>query len=575
MTRIGRRLSAVLFGICLSGPWLAPAALAQEATGDWHGALALTPQANLPLAVHLKTGASGLEGTIDNPDQGVFGEPLSGVSVKDGKLTFTGTIAHGTFNGAWDPAIRGWKGVLSLAGHDYPVELTAGDLPVWSTPSDADIRASLAHRIDTGYRGIAMVVGVIDPRGRRIVAYGIRSAADPRPPDGDTVFEIGSITKSFTGLVLADMVDKREVGLSDPVAKYLPTDVTVPSHGGKVITLADLATNTSGLPDNPADVAVVKPADFYAGYQASAAQLFELLKQVRLDRDPGAQQSHSDIGVGLLGVALARRAGQSYPALIENRITGPLGMASTAVAPSPNMLSRRLAGHGLYLLPAPYIRLGDLAGAGALNSTANDMLDFLAAELSFTNSPLTQAMAIQISAIRRPSGGGYDMALEMIVSHAGNLVLTNGGTFGCQSFLGFDAKRRVGVVVLANVGQTGGPRVTDDIGMHILTGSAVASLPAPTTQAPTAIPLPPAAFARYVGRYEFGPQASVTVTRDGDHLFAQLTGQGAYEIFPESPTSFFWRIVDAQLSFVVGPDDQVTGLVLHQNGRNLPAKRVP
>ena len=579
MTRIATRLSALLFSLCLCSLWFAAGAVAQDAapqdaTGDWHGLLALTPKTNLPLAGHLKPGASGLEGSLDNPEQGVVGEPLSDVSVKDGNLTFTGTLAHGTFNGVWDPAIHGWKGALSLAGHDYPLALTAGDLPVWNTPPDADIRALLAHRIDAGYRGIAMVVGVIDSSGRRIVAYGVRSAADPRPPDGNTVFEIGSITKSFTGLVLADMIDKGEVGLDDPVAKYLPAGVLVPSHGGKQITLADLVTNTSGLPDNPADVAAVRPTDPYAGYQASTAQLFELLKQIQLGRDPGAQPSHSNLGVGLLGVALARRAGQSYAALVETRITRPLGMTSTAVAPSPSMRARRLAGHGVYLLPAPDIQLGDLAGAGALNSTANDMLGFLAAELGFANSPLKQAMATQISAIRRPNGGGYDMALEMIVSHAGNLVLTNGGTFGCQSFLGFDAKRRVGVVVLANVGQGSGPRVTDDIGMHILTGSAVASLPAPSP-APTAIILPAEALEHYVGRYELGPRASITVTRDGDHLLAQLTGQPSFEIFPESPTSFFWKIVDAQLSFVVGPGGQVTGAVLHQDGRNSPAPRAP
>jgi hypothetical protein len=87
--------------------------------------------------------------------------------------------------------------------------------------------------------------------------------------------------------------------------------------------------------------------------------------------------------------------------------------------------------------------------------------------------------------------------------------------------------------------------------------------------------MPAEGLERYVGRYEFGPQASITVTRDGDHLYAQLTGQGAYQIFPESPNRFFFKIVDARLSFAIGPDGQVSALVLRQNGRNAPAQRVP
>ncbi len=568
--------SGQTFPLILARGVAAPKPVVSGLDGSWDGVLGVGTT-SLHLTLHVLTGAGGTAVWLDSPDQLAYGLAVNSIERDGANVRFALTAPLASFAGALSADQQSLAGQWTQGGNAAPLSFirrAPGAQPAWNTPSDADIRALLAHRIDAGYRGIAMVVGVIDASGRRIMADGVRSAADPRPPDGDTVFEIGSITKSFTGLVLADMIDKGEVGLDDPVAKYLPAGVVVPSHGGKQITLADLVTNTSGLPDNPADVAAVRPADPYAGYQASTAQLFELLKQIQLGRDPGAQPSHSNLGVGLLGVALARRAGQSYAALVESRITRPLGMASTAVAPSPSMRARRLAGHGVYLLPAPDIQLGDLAGAGALNSTANDMLGFLAAELGFADSPLQQAMATQISAIRRPNGGGYDMALEMIVSHAGSLVLTNGGTFGFQSFLGFDAKRRVGVVVLANVGQGSGPRVTDDIGMHILTGSAVASLPAPSP-APTAIVLPAEALEHYVGRYELGPRASITVTRDGDHLFAQLTGQPSFEIFPGSSTSFFWKLVDAQLSFVVGPDGQVTGAVLHQDGRNSPAPRSP
>ena len=558
--------------------------------GEWDGAL-VAGGGNLRLAFHIKTGAHGTVATFDSVDQGAYGAAVSSIGRDGDHVRLEMKYIGASFDADLTDGGQMLAGQFAQGGATYLLQLkrlprgvaspwprgTSSSPPAtpanWTTPSDADIRALLAKRIAAGYRGIGMVVGVIDASGRRIVAYGVRSADDPKPPDGDTVFEIGSITKSFTGLILADMIDKGEVGLDDPVAKFLPSDVTVPSHGGKQITLADLATNTSGLLDNPGDVAAVKPADPYAGYQASAAQLFALLKQIELSRDPGVAQSHSNIGVGLLGLALARRADLSYAALVETRITRPLGMTSTAVTPTANMRARRLTGLGPYLHPAPDIMLGDLAGAGALNSTANDMLDFLAAELGVVASPLSKAMATQISAVRRPMGG-QDIALEMIVSKPGDLVWTNGGTFGFQSFIGFDPKRRVGVVVLANVGQ-GGPRLTDDIGLHILNGAAVASLPAPSL-ARTAITLPRATLEHYVGRYQLAPQVFATITRTDDSLYARFTGESAaYEIFPESSKVFFYKIVDAQLSFVVGAGDQVTGLVLHQNGRDLPATRVP
>src|SRR5476649_1739383 len=122
-------------------------------------------------------------------------------------------------------------------------------------PTDAQIRQILVDRIDTAKQGVAMVVGVIEPAGRRVVAYGSLAKGDPRPLNGDTIFEIGSITKVFTSLLLADAVQRHEVALTDPVAKYLPATVTMPERSGHAMTLQDLATHTSGLPRLPANFA--------------------------------------------------------------------------------------------------------------------------------------------------------------------------------------------------------------------------------------------------------------------------------------------------------------------------------
>ena len=158
---------------------------------------------------------------------------------------------------------------------------------------DKDIRAILADRIDVQRQGVGIVVGVIDPSGRRTVAYGVTNKGDG-PVDADTVFEIGSVTKVFTSLLLADAVQRGEVALTDPVSKYLPPDVKVPERGGKKITLADLATHTSGLPRMPANFHPKDPGNPYADY--TVAQLYEFLSSIELTRDIGSKYESQATG---------------------------------------------------------------------------------------------------------------------------------------------------------------------------------------------------------------------------------------------------------------------------------------
>src|SRR5258706_10486600 len=184
------------------------------------------------------------------------------------------------------------------------------DTPI---PPDAEIRKILADRVGAENRGLALVVGVIDANGRRGVAYGSLAKDDKRPVDGDTVFEIGSITKVFTSLVLMDMVQKGEVAVTDPVAKYLPAAVKVPERNGKKITLQDLATQSSGLPRMPSNFKPKDPSNPYADY--SPDRLYEFISGYELTRDIGAQFEYSNLGVGLLGQVLSLRAGTDYEAM--------------------------------------------------------------------------------------------------------------------------------------------------------------------------------------------------------------------------------------------------------------------
>jgi len=454
--------------------------------------------------------------------------------------------------------------ILSVAGAG------AQSPPNSPVPPDSEIRKILVERVDTFHQGVGIVVGVVEPQGRRVVAYGSLNQGDPRPLNGDTIFEIGSATKVFTSLLLADMVQRGEVALTDPVAKYLPAGVKVPERGGRAITLVDLSTHTSGLPRLPSNFQPKDPANPYADY--STQQLYQFLSSYQLPRDIGSRFEYSNLGGGLLGHALARRAGMDYEALVRLRITRPLGMESTAITLSPEMKARLALGHNDKLVTVPNWHLPALAGAGALRSSVNDLLIFLAANLGYVESPLAPAMAAML-AVRRPLGapGGGEIGLGWLITKPSEdeIVWHNGGTGGYRSFIGYDAKAGVGVVVLSNTFTASG---VDDIGMHLL-DSHVPLLPPPKEHKEIAVD--PKIFDGYVGQYQLAPNFILTITREANGLFAQATGQPKLQIFPESEREFFYKVVDAQITFETDASGRATSLTLHQNGANLPAKRIP
>src|SRR3972149_8582837 len=232
-----------------------------------------------------------------------------------------------------------------------------------ATLPDSEIQKILAERIDVSHQGVGIVVGVIDANGRRGIAHGRARAADPRPLDSDTIFEIGSGTKVCTALLLADMVQRGEVALDDPISKYLPSGVKAPERNGRAIALVDLATHTSGLPRVPANLRPATFQDPYADYTAEHLDAF--LSSYELPREPGTKFEYSNLGGGLLGYLLARRAGMDYAALVRARITGPLGMTSTTAArPGDEDGPRLAAGHNAPLQPGPPGHLHVLPGWG-------------------------------------------------------------------------------------------------------------------------------------------------------------------------------------------------------------------
>lgn len=434
--------------------------------------------------------------------------------------------------------------------------------------SDSDIRKILMERIEDFHQGVGIVVGVIDPKGRRVISYGSLDQRDARVLNGKTIFEIGSVTKVFTSLVLADMVQRGEVTLTDPVAKFLPEDVKVPQRNGKSITLQDLASQTSGLPRMPDNFAPKNLSNPYADY--SPELLFKFLSTYELTRDIGSKYEYSNLGVGLLGQALARRAGMDFEHLIRTRIGTPLGVTSTGVTLTPEMKARLAVGHDDKLVPVSNWDIPTLAGAGALRSDVDDMLTFLAANLGFTQSKLTPAMTAML-ANRKPTGmPGVEIGLAWHIStkDGSEIIWHNGGTGGYRSFMGFNPRTRTGAVVLSNTSNDAG---VDDIGRHILDSRL------PLMQAPKShkeIALDPKKMDGFAGQYQLAPGFILTVTRESEGLFAQATNQPKFELFAETRKDFFLKVTDAQVSFETDAHGKAISLILHQNGAHTPAKRL-
>jgi CubicO group peptidase (beta-lactamase class C family) len=426
----------------------------------------------------------------------------------------------------------------------------------------SEIQSLLVNRVDEGQKVVGIVVGTVSPNLREVIPYGTISRDRTDTVNGDTVFEIGSITKVFTSLILADMVVHDEVRLDTPVADLLPSSVKVPQRNGRKITLQDLAMHVSGLPRMPADY---KPADLENPFFSfGTAQLYSFLSGYTLTRDIGSQYEYSNLGAGLLAHALARKAGMSFNELLRIRILDPLGMTSTSVVLGEDQRRRLAPGYDGALLPARNWDFDALVGAGALRSTANDLLKFLAANLELSQTPLTNAMRL-MRTVRHPAGSA-DMDILLgwheYKRYGTHIFWHNGVTGGYWSFIGFDPETKTGSVVLSNT------RFDNDaIGLHAIDSRwPVEKLNAPKARVERDVD--PALLARYVGVYRFGPAYSVQVSLEYGHLWIRDTGDKVLELLAESDTEFFFKTMDVQLSFVLDASGKVTRLITHVNGED-------
>jgi serine-type D-Ala-D-Ala carboxypeptidase/endopeptidase len=453
--------------------------------GIWLGSLHAGGQ-TLRIQLHLQAAGTGpFTCALDSIDQKGFGIPCNNVQIKGDAVSFDVPAVSGkwagqlsadgkTLSGTWT---QGGALPLVLERQTTAIEAPKSALPDPAMPPvspanlksvlDQDLKEALKSGELAPATNTGITIGVVVHGERRIFTYG---TAKP-----DSVFEIGSISKTFTALILAQMVEQGKVRLDEPVRELLPPGTVSKPVSGAEITLLDLSDQHSGLPRMPDNFHPTDPSNPYADYDAKLLYAFIAKQGVALPAN--APFGYSNLGVGLLGQALSNGAHTSYPALLQEQITGPLHMHDTVIAMTPELQARFIQGHDGDHHPALAWDLDALAGAGGIRSTASDMLTYLEAQLhpdrlpsSVTSQPDGKTLRAAIEKthlIHADVADGTHIALNWFRIDETGGYWHNGATGGYSSYALFNPGKDFAVVVLSNT-SIGPNSITDKLGEHIV-----------------------------------------------------------------------------------------------------------
>jgi CubicO group peptidase (beta-lactamase class C family) len=439
------------------------------------------------------------------------------------------------------------------------------------------IHAFMQHRVEVEKRDVGIVVGIVDEHGSSIISYGKLDNGTNQEVNGDTVFEIGSITKTFTALLLQDMVERGEMKLDDPVAKYLPKSVKMPTYNGKEITLLQLATHTSGLPTTSVTWIPKRAENPRAEY--TIEKMYDVVSGYKLTREPGTKYEYSTAGVALLGQAIAMKTGTNYESLVVDWICRPLKMDSTRITLTSELKDRFATGHNPFGYSVSGSYWGALIPGTALRSTANDLLKYVSVNLGLTQSSLTPIMKKTHIAQSNEDENNVDTGLGWDISREpdGTKIISQGGlTDGFITFVCFDTNRRRGVVVLSNFQDFDVPFI----------GRILLESEWQLDQRPKETNINTQVYGSYVGQYQRSPYSAsdpyIGIWREGARLFAKATGTGlvgvlpyfAVELLPESESHFFERLSGRPVTFSRNAQNKVTGLTMDYQGNSFTYEKV-
>jgi D-alanyl-D-alanine-carboxypeptidase/D-alanyl-D-alanine-endopeptidase len=463
-----------------------PAEKLSAIDGIWLGSLQ-AGGTSLRIQAHVKSDMSGKEYcSLDSLDQHAMGLGCAAVTFSGADFSFDVPVVKGHYIGKLSADGNTLAGTWSQNNNSLPLTLTRQKEEIAAKPIppptfdaamapvhadnlqsvlDHDLAAALKSGELAPATGAGVSIAVVDHGIQRFLNYGIAKPG--------SIYEIGSITKTFTGLILSQMVEQGKVKFDDPVRELLPPG-TVQKPGGAEITLLDLATQHSGLPRMPDNFAPTDQSNPYADYHA--ANMYVFLAKHGVEKPDKTTFLYSNYGFGLLGQALSDCTGEHYPQLLKEEVLDPLGMRDTTITLSAEQESRFLPGHTADHHPAHAWELDAFAGAGAIRSTASDMLTYLEANLhpervkptlaSTADKTIASALA-RDHELHADSMGDQKIALAWLYDPSSENFWHNGATGGYSAYAFFNPKGDYAAVVLLNA--TIGPQgsFADRIGEHI------------------------------------------------------------------------------------------------------------
>lgn len=423
-----------------------------------------------------------------------------------------------------------------------------------SAQLNQDIISNIEKRVEVK-DSPGIVVGIFENGEEHFYSHGSTAFENGSNPSQETIYEIGSISKVFTSLLLADAVLDGTMSLDDPIQKYLPDSIKAPIRDDIEITLRHLATHRSGLPRMPDNYDWASGSDNpFIGYDNSL--MLDFLNTHTLARQPGQSYEYSNYATGLLGYLISRAQETSYEKLFKSVFSEPLEMSSTTITLSPTQQKIMATGHANGKATSNW-DFDALAPAGAWRSSVKDMIVFIKSQLGQQNNGLSKAIALAqtIQTTDEPKMGlGWH--------YYNDFIWHNGGTGGFKSFCGLDIENQRGIIVFSNSESS-----IDDIGLHFLDDTV------PLVEPKEVVVIDPALLKEYHGLYKLAGIMDFNIYAREDGLYGQLAGQEALKMYPSSDSFFFLKVVDAQIEFFRDEDGKISHLILYQKGMENRAVR--
>lgn len=385
------------------------------------------------------------------------------------------------------------------------------------------------------------------------------------PNTPQTKFRLGSVTKQFTSMAIMQLQERELMNVDDRIAKYLPT-----YPNGEKITIHHLLTHTSGIPNFTS----------FPNYQKTmmlpspVEKTIQRFKDKPLEFTPGEKFKYSNSGYILLGYIIEKVCGTSYEEFLEENVFQPLNMMNTGYDHHHTLLKHRASGYSIGgggLTNAAYIDMSIPHAAGALYSTVEDLYLWdraLYTEKLVKKSTLDRIFTPFVEAESGAIKAHYAYGWNVLSLFDGKVITHGGGINGFRTNIARYVDDDVCIVVLSNIETAPVEKISMDLAA-IVFGEEYE-----VPKERVAAEVDPRIYDAYVGQYELAPDLIATVTKENNRLFAQATGQPKFEIYPESETKFFARVADIQVTFVKNEEGEVTQLIVHQEGKDSPAKKI-